>query len=223
VSSGMDPTAVAPFADFPQFGTVRPWVLDLLNVRYIVTSADCPSDTVLLDRELRVCDNPQAMERALWVGQAVSRVEGVDSLEYLCGESFDPAYEVLLPNGGATESVTSRAAGDVRIVEYKPHGVVLDVSAPVDGWVVIADAYYPGWQAWVSGEETPVLRADWALRAVSVPAGESRIVLQYRSILFEAGAWISGVSFATVVVLVIRYLTRSRSAIAGAEWAAGDA
>jgi hypothetical protein len=210
--SAADDVAVdTPFVDFPSFATGRPWVLDLLNARYVVTTGDYPRGAMLLDGAVRVYENPGARLRAFWVGQAVRGAGRVEILEYLSGEAFDPGSEVVLLDAGATHTASSREGGEVAVLAYSPERIELDVTAPADGWVVVADTYYPGWRAWVGGEETPVLQADWALRAVSVPAGQSSVILEYRSRLFEAGAWVSALGAGALVLAAVLEGARSRS------------
>ena len=64
------------------------------------------------------------------------------------------------------------AAGDVVITGYADEQVVLRTSSPSDGFLVLSDAYYPGWRATVDGAETPVYATNYLLRGVYVPAGE---------------------------------------------------
>ncbi len=51
-----------------------------------------------------------------------------------------------------------------RRVEYRDERVSLQADTE-GGYLVLADAYYPGWRAYVDGEETPVLRGDYLFRA----------------------------------------------------------
>ena len=74
----------------------------------------------------------------------------------------------------------------------------LDVAATGPGFVVLTDQFYPGWQALVNGVPTPILRANYAFRAVRVPAGVSVVELEFRSTSLRVGALLSLV---TMVVM----------------------
>ena len=59
------------------------------------------------------------------------------------------------------------------IVSYSPEQVVIDVAASRDGYLVLTDAYYPGWVATIDGQPANIERADILFRAVKVPAGSA--------------------------------------------------
>jgi hypothetical protein len=62
-------------------------------------------------------------------------------------------------------------AGEATIVEASLNQVTLRAEMRAPGFVVLADAYDPGWQATVDGRPTPVYRANTVVRAVYVPEG----------------------------------------------------
>ncbi len=73
----------------------------------------------------------------------------------------------------------------------------MTVTSDAPGYLVLTDAYYPGWSATINGSATPIQRADVMFRAVSIPAGTSAVVFEYRpswltpALLIGAAAWIS--------------------------------
>ena len=76
--------------------------------------------------------------------------------------------------------------GQVEVVEYRAETV--SVQAATDGgYLVLTDAYYPGWRAYVDGEERPLYRADYMFRAVPIPSGRHLIQFRYRPESFETG------------------------------------
>lgn len=94
----------------------------------------------------------------------------------------------------ARENIST--SGTVTITEYSDTNIRLQVDADTAGYLLLTDAYYPGWQATVNDIPTEVHRADAMFRAVQIPAGESEVVfsfvprLWYRALWFGLFAWI---------------------------------
>jgi hypothetical protein len=102
-----------------------------------------------------------------------------------------PAF---VPAGGA-------ASGRAEIVQFSPERVVVRASASSPGILVLAEAWYPGWEATVSGRPSRVFPVNGWMRAVLVPAGESEVVLRFHSRFLAAGAAASVVSALVLAVL----------------------
>lgn len=81
--------------------------------------------------------------------------------------------------------------GKVAILEESPNRLQISANSTADGWVVIRDSWYPGWQARVDNEPVPILHADYLFKAVPVPAGNHEIELEYKPISFTIGLWVS--------------------------------
>ncbi len=132
----------------------------------------------LSSRPIRLFGVPDPLPRAYAVGGA--RVaDGSEALRVVLDPGFDPTREVLL-SAGAPAPVASDFSGRVVIAELKPDRVRLEVDLSHAGYVVLVDAWDPGWIARVDGREAPVLRANVAFRAVAVPAGRHVIEQAYR-------------------------------------------
>jgi uncharacterized membrane protein YfhO len=86
--------------------------------------------------------------------------------------------------------------------------VRLLVEADRAGYVVMADAYDPGWRATVDGEATPVLRANVAFRAVAVPAGPHVVEMAYRPRALALGL---GLTLLTAALAGLVAAARARS------------
>jgi hypothetical protein len=68
------------------------------------------------------------------------------------------------------------------------------------GYLVIDDGWFPGWTATVDGHQTPVLRADYLVRAVRLPPGRHLVRLVYAPLTFLLGATIT---LATALALLV--------------------
>jgi hypothetical protein len=57
------------------------------------------------------------------------------------------------------------------------------------GLLFLSDQHYPGWRAFVEGDEKTILRADSNFRAVPVPSGLSRVRFSFEPASFRVGLW----------------------------------
>lgn len=101
---------------------------------------------------------------------------------------------VVLESGSASSSECLPSSADIRLVERSATKAVYEVDAGQDGWLVLADTWYPGWRAVVDGVQTPVQIANQTFRAVVVPAGQHVVVLSYAPLSLTAGGVISMVA-----------------------------
>jgi len=84
--------------------------------------------------------------------------------------------------------------GEGHILSYAPQHIVIQVEADQPGYLVLTDAFYPGWQATVDGTPTPILRADPYFRAVRLEAGQHQVEFVYRPLSLRLGAALSSLS-----------------------------
>ncbi len=127
---------------------------------------------------IRVYRVPDRLPRAYAVGGA--RVaQGGEARMLLVDPGLDPRREVVLPEGEPSRSPPS-FAGHVEIASYRPDRVRLVAELSARGFVVLTDAYDPGWKVRVDGRSAPLLRANEIFRAVEVPAGRHELEFVYR-------------------------------------------
>ncbi|MFH1428589.1 MAG: YfhO family protein [Candidatus Margulisiibacteriota bacterium] len=174
-------------------------LMDLLNVKYIVTSKKMDDsirkDIQLIwqDHNIRIYRNYAAMPRAFFVNRARYLTDD-DMLKALRDPSFDPAAEVLLslpPGKETTMSTALPRDQHIAITKYEPERVQISTTTSGDGMLVISDAYYPGWYAYMDGEEVPIFRANYVMRAISLPKGHHYIEFRYEPLSVIWGLAIS--------------------------------
>ena len=95
-------------------------------------------------------------------------------------------------------------AGRAAITHFEAERITLTVASPRPAVLVLAEAWFPGWQAEVAGRPAECFPANAWMRAVLVPAGRSQVVFTYRSTYFALGAGISLATFALLVALCLR-------------------
>src|SRR5206468_1760225 len=126
------------------------------------------------------------------VAHARSLAPDEDLAAALSDPAYDPAGAVLLPSSsdGADDGAAvadGTPAGEAVINGETPERIAIRVRAERSGFVVLADAYAPGWRAALDGRPVPVLRADGLFRAVAVSAGPHVLEMAYRPESVTAG------------------------------------
>jgi hypothetical protein len=96
------------------------------------------------------------------------------------------------------------AASSARIVRDRPTVVEIDVTTQRPGLLVLADSWYPGWEAMVNGEPSTVHPVNLALRGVVVPAGRSAVVFEYRPTWLGPGIALSLLGILGMIWMVRR-------------------
>jgi hypothetical protein len=144
------------------------------------------------DFDLALVRSPRSLPRAY----AVHRARGVAGpaearRELLSG--LLPGREVVLEGEVPAEQAARPDQPAVpAVVAHPTHtSVTVEATLPWDGWVVLNEAWFPGWRAWVDGQEVPVRIANLAMRAVEVPRGTHHLELRYATPGLELGAWLS--------------------------------
>jgi uncharacterized membrane protein YfhO len=85
-------------------------------------------------------------------------------------------------------------------VDYADQRVTLEASLNRSGILVLADSFYPGWRAYVNGQEKEILRANLFFRALHLSAGEHVVEFRYEPRSFTIGLTISLVTLTSLIL-----------------------
>jgi hypothetical protein len=178
---------------------------DLLGVRYVLGSKQVTLDWDKFslafdgDPDLNLYRNETVLPRAFLVHRATVAADHEDAWVQIQQPGFDPSTTVVL-EGGTPLNLQQHGQADVEIVRYEPNALRIRVDSQADGYLFLSDPFYPGWQAEVDGEPATILQANYAFRAVAVPAGSHTVTMAFRP-----GSWFTGLGITalTVVILLI--------------------
>jgi hypothetical protein len=131
------------------------------------------------------------LARARWVPCAIFAQDGEAALNQVLLSSQEDQVVIEGPVPENRQACPATAGGIVHVVSEMPNQLLIRASAPMDGWLVVSDVWYPGWHAQVDQHDAPVRRADYLFRAVELPQGDHEIVFSYRPVSFWAGLILS--------------------------------
>jgi hypothetical protein len=137
-------------------------------------------------------ENRDRFPRAFIVGRARQLLLGSGVLQQMVKTDF--RKEVLLEELPESDESENRVSGEFQpatIKKYEPNWVEIETNHSTGGYLVLTDVWYPGWKCWINGEPVPVLRADYAFRAVRIPGGNCQIVFKFEPTSSLRGRWIT--------------------------------
>ncbi|HTD76484.1 MAG TPA: hypothetical protein VK898_02530, partial [Chloroflexota bacterium] len=191
-------------------------LLDLLNVKYILTTQRLPNGRlreIYRDEAVGVYENAAVYPRVFVAGSAVvtspgEPFDGVDLRRTVLIDQPPPDPAMLTGSDQFTASA--------RVLHYGTNQVVVQADLDGPGWLVLTDAEAPGWRATASEAagvklEPAIYRAYGAFRAVHLPsAGTWTVWFTYEPTSFRAGLLVSGLSVVTLALAGGFFLRRPR-------------
>jgi hypothetical protein len=147
-------------------------VLNMLNMKYVILP--------LKDNGKVEVKNPAANGNAWFVNELryvadadaeLAALRGLDTKHVaVADEQFN---EVL---GSAQNDSTAT----VTLTNYEANELQYDVESRKGGVLVFSEIYYPGWTCQVDGQDVPIGRVNYVLRAIHIDGGKHHVVLTFK-------------------------------------------
>jgi hypothetical protein len=188
--------------------------------------------------DVKIYRNDQALGPAFLAHQARLANDPAQALAAISDQSFDPSATAVVeadaspaPSSSLVSRIIRRvtrllpptlppqppAPDQVSVLEHSPEHTVVQTQSSRDGFLVVTDAFYPGWQVTVDGRPDQLYATDYLFRGVHLPAGSHRVELSYAPQSLQVGMAISILALVGVAaclglafVLRTRHSNRSR-------------
>jgi hypothetical protein len=188
-------------------------VVSLLGVKYILSSVELPPMpglTLLSHDDSWLYANSRALPRAFTVPSVRVVSDYQQALAAVTARDFDPAREAFIvadqcPTGTGD---LRRPVTAAQISARGPNMVTVEGDFVPGQLLVLADTFYPGWRAFQDGRESPILRVDYALRAVEIKRPCRQVRFVYLPSAYRAGLFVSLVGAAVLVGMGTGLLAR---------------
>ncbi len=215
-------------APLSEYASLDSRLLDLLNVKYVLTTRHIPNPgyRLVYEGEIKVYENEDYLPRAFVVPQAKVIADPKQRAEEL--KRFDPLDYVILEEGPEATDLSASSGWPVgaegerqeiegtspRITSYTINEVFIDVEMAGEGWLVLADSYFPGWKAYVrplgtdekEEREVPIYRANGNFRAVHLSGGAHTVRFKYAPRSVQLGLFVSFIAGVVTCLLAANWL-----------------
>ena len=202
-----------------QWRNLSPRILDLFAVRYVIAPAgprgtdSLPGFRTVMDSVATSAGVPARLFERLTpapyarVVPAAARIDEGQTVATLIDARL-PGYDriVLVPpdapiNPAPIEALPPPSPAQATVTAWGPGSmsIALDPAPPGLSYLLVAENWYPDWEAVVDGAPAPVLRGDHTLITVPLPAGARRVELAFRSPDYTRGKVITLISLGLVL------------------------
>jgi hypothetical protein len=188
-SSKMDCSAttwLTPRMEIAETNTARlSPILDMLGVRHVIFRGSPPPGVKpeFQSPDYWILENRSALPR-VFVPQHVEVVtEDEERLEKLSAPGFNPRAVAYVES---PVTLPPECRGVVKIQSEIPTRIVVTAQMETPGLLVLADRWDQGWRAYLNGKPAPILKTNYALRGVVLPAGIATVEFRYQSIAVAA-------------------------------------
>jgi len=197
--------------------------LSAANVQYILTkntteasaksylAADLIKEgylPVFTDKSVTVYADPVVKNRAYFVTKVRFAKDKAQMGRVLDDPQFDPTAEAVIM-GEPFES--NFGQNEVLAINHRDNEVEISVRSQDGGFLILSDAYDPGWRVYVDGTKTTLYQVNGAHRGVIIPAKTGQVTFRYEPASFKLGLVITLASLAlTPLYLLGLHLTKRR-------------
>jgi len=171
-------------------------VLNMLNTKYAIIG--------LQGGETLPVQNPWAQGNA-WFVDNVQAVDNADE-ELAALDHADLRTTAVIDRSRfpeATSLPTGAGDGELRLTAYVANALTFEAETAAPRLAVFSDIYYPGWRCTIDGEETDILRADYVLRAVVIPAGKHQVEFRFDPQSLHTTEAVANTSLVVLIVLFL--------------------
>ena len=173
-------------------------VLNMLNTKYIIYNPDAqPFLNSFAYGNAWVANSIQ------WVDTPNEEIDAIASTDLQRTAILSKEFENKVGEYQFTDSI----APQIELVEYQPNKLTYSFSGVSTGsttanyLVVFSEIWTEkGWKMTIDGQEQPLLRANYLLRAAMIPAGDHEIVMEYAPKAYKMG---NTVSFASSLIMIL--------------------
>ncbi|RYZ56572.1 MAG: hypothetical protein EOO14_12170, partial [Chitinophagaceae bacterium] len=172
-------------------------VFNMLNTKYVIQKDAQGQDQVI--------PNPGNLGAA-WFVSGIRYENGprevMDALS-----NFSPADTAVLfakDKSLLPAALQADSSASIRLLRNDNDVVTYQSNVAGNGFAVFSEIFYDkGWKAYIDEKETPIIRTNYVLRGLAVPAGQHTIRFEFHPTSFYTGQTITQIAAALILLALI--------------------
>ena len=209
---GYRPIKLRSYQDLMDAGGFnRPHILDMLNVKYILTRKKINNPNFIPVNDLKgIYENKKVLPKAWIVGNLKNVYSQRESLMETLMTGFNPSNSAVVVDYNGND-IPENVVGKANVKTKEENKIEIDCQSETGGLLVLSEIYYkPGWKAFVNGKETPIFQTNHILRSVRIPSGSSEVIFEYDKSDWEKTRLLSRISFLSIILLLGFFIWKER-------------
>ena len=169
-------------------------VLNMLNTKYLIYPQNNNKPVAM--------PNPDAFGNAWlvsdikWVATPNEEIAAIENTNVKTAAIVNEEFRNTIGDFNPTSGF-----GTIQLASYKPNELIYNFNSSKDELVVFSEIWTSkGWTMWIDGKESPLIRADYILRAAVVPAGNHEIMMRYEPKIWKVG---NTIQFVSSLILIL--------------------
>ncbi|MBM4064057.1 MAG: YfhO family protein [Planctomycetes bacterium] len=186
---------------------------NLLNLKYIFISPGGGIEyhpaikLVSKNPKYTLLKNTMALPRAFIV-HASKTLQGRDAIfKEIISREFNPLKYIILEEPSMlvknVDHLSIQQEPVPTFLEYSSNKVTIKATLSDDGYLVLGDTFYPGWNAYVDGKKIKVLKTNYVMRSVFLEKGDHIVKFVYEPKSFTIGMIITLTSMVILIPVSI--------------------
>ncbi|MDI6778010.1 MAG: YfhO family protein [Patescibacteria group bacterium] len=153
-------------------------------------------ENVVYDKEMTIIENKDVLPRAFVVRRAEKLFNPDEIFSRLKSPAFDIRNQIIIEKDLPENQLTGNNAPETDnstaiITSYKDQEIIIETKMENDGFLVLTDQYYPGWEASIDGKEVEIYPTDYTFRSVYLKKGSHSVRFVYDPASYKIGKIIS--------------------------------
>jgi len=180
-----------------------PHILNMLNTKYVIMGKSGAEE---------VKQNPGAYGNAWFVNDyryVESNRAELDALENLDPKKTAIIHSEFKSILDENLKKASSGSGSIKLKSYHPDKLVYESNNSESSLAIFSETWYGpdlGWNLYIDGKKSSLLRANYILRAAVIPAGTHEIIMKFEPKVFKYGSIVSLISSIVLIAGIGLYI-----------------